>query len=86
MAFRVLGKFGGGNRKMMIEPQAIEYLDTENPGQCITVHFPEHKQSIALPIAKVIRVIITYVHTQCQMLDSAQNAAALRSLKRRSTL
>ena len=25
VAFRVLGKFGGGNRKMMIEPQALDY-------------------------------------------------------------
>ncbi len=25
VAFRVLGKFGGGNRKMMIEPQTLEY-------------------------------------------------------------
>ena len=25
VAFRVLGKFGGGNRKMMVEPQALAY-------------------------------------------------------------
>lgn len=54
VAFRVLGKFGGGNRKMMIEPQALTYTETENPGPCITIHFPEYKQSIAMPVKKVI--------------------------------
>ena len=29
VAFRVLGKFGGGNRKMMIEAQALEYVEQE---------------------------------------------------------
>ena len=41
VAFRVLGKFGGGNRKMMIEPQALEYCgaaeneksEKEDPGK-----------------------------------------------------
>ena len=54
VAFRVLGKFGGGNRKMMIEPQALEYVETEDPGPCITIHFPEHEEPIALPVRKVI--------------------------------
>lgn len=26
VAFRVLGKFGGGNRKMMVEPQQVNML------------------------------------------------------------
>ena len=54
VAFRVLGKFGGGNRKMMIEPQALEYVETEDPGPCITIHFPDHEEPIALPVRKVI--------------------------------
>lgn len=54
VAFRVLGKFGGGNRKMMIEPQALEYVETENQGPCITIHFSEHKTAIAIPCKKVI--------------------------------
>ena len=44
VAFRVLGKFGGGNRKMMIEPQALEYCgaaeneksEKEDPGELVT--------------------------------------------------
>ena len=44
VAFRVLGKFGGGNRKMMIEAQALEYKDTDDSdGPKFTIYFPEHK-------------------------------------------
>ena len=31
---RVLGKFGGGNRKMMIEPQALEYCGAAENEKC----------------------------------------------------
>ena len=55
VAFRVLGKFGGGNRKMMIEAQALEYKDTDDSdGPKFTIHFPEHKDPIQLPVKKVI--------------------------------
>ena len=54
VAFRVLGKFGGGNRKMMIEPQALEFSEQEEAGPSLTVAFPEHKQTIALPVRHVI--------------------------------
>ena len=42
VAFRALGKFGGGNRKMRIEPQALEYVKQEGLGLVLTVVFPEH--------------------------------------------
>ncbi|KAL1426892.1 hypothetical protein MTO96_000428 [Rhipicephalus appendiculatus] len=54
VAFRVLGKFGGGNRKMLMEPQRLEYCDRDTPGPCITVHFQDHKTPIALPVDKLI--------------------------------
>ena len=54
VAFRVLGKFGGGNRKMMIEPQALKYSTSDDAGPCITVNFTEHRNPISLPIKKVI--------------------------------
>ncbi|XP_075538774.1 transcription-associated protein Nipped-A isoform X6 [Dermacentor variabilis] len=54
VAFRVLGKFGGGNRKMLMEPQRLDYLDRDTPGPCITVHFQDHKTPIVLPIDKLI--------------------------------
>ncbi|GAB6032800.1 hypothetical protein CHUAL_012003 [Chamberlinius hualienensis] len=53
-AFRVLGKFGGGNRKMMTEPQKLEFNDKEGPGPCLTVHFQDYKTPIELPITKII--------------------------------
>ncbi|XP_023232044.1 transformation/transcription domain-associated protein-like [Centruroides sculpturatus] len=54
VAFRVLGKFGGGNRKMMMEPQKLEYNDSESVGPCITVYFQEQKNPIALPVDKIV--------------------------------
>jgi transformation/transcription domain-associated protein len=54
VAFRVLGKFGGGNRKMMIEPQELTYCETEDEGPALTVYFPDHKNPISLPAKKVI--------------------------------
>lgn len=54
VAFRVLGKFGGGNRKMMMEPQKLDYNDSESIGPCITVYFQEQKNPIALPVDKIV--------------------------------
>ena len=54
VAFRVLGKFGGGNRKMMIEPQTLEYAEQEEIGPSLSITFPEHKQTISLPIKHII--------------------------------
>lgn len=54
VAFRVLGKFGGGNRKMLNEPQKLCYNEKEMPGPCITVHFQETKTPISLPVEKAI--------------------------------
>ena len=58
VAFRVLGKFGGGNRKMMIEPQKLEYNDKETSGPSILAYFPEHSKPIELPVEKVSEVNI----------------------------
>ncbi|KAL3832377.1 hypothetical protein ACJMK2_024027 [Sinanodonta woodiana] len=54
VAFRVLGKFGGGNRKMLREPQTLNYNDKETVGPCITIHFQDCKQPIALPVENAI--------------------------------
>lgn len=50
---RVLGKFGGGNRKMMIEPQNLNYCTTESMGPEVVVHFQDQTKPIHLPVAKV---------------------------------
>ncbi|PNF39460.1 hypothetical protein B7P43_G11090, partial [Cryptotermes secundus] len=59
VAFRVLGKFGGGNRKMMIEPQKLEYNDKETPGPAIIAYFQEHSKPIDFPVEKVIETAFT---------------------------
>lgn len=54
VAFRVLGKFGGGNRKMMIEPQKLEYHEKDTPSPGVVAHFQDHTKSIDFPVDKVI--------------------------------
>lgn len=54
IAFRVLGKFGGGNRKMMIEPQRLEYKETESDGPAVIAYFQEHNRPIEFSVSKVI--------------------------------
>lgn len=50
---RILGKFGGRNRKMMIEPQRLEYTVKESAGPAVVVHFPDQSKPIELGLAKV---------------------------------
>lgn len=54
IAFRVLGKFGGGNRKMMIEPQRLEYKETDSDGPAVIAYFQEHHRPIEFSVSKVI--------------------------------
>ncbi|CAG9853589.1 unnamed protein product [Phyllotreta striolata] len=54
VAFKVLGKFGGGNRKMMIEPQKLEYVSTEFDPPSILAKFNDQEQEIEFPVSKVI--------------------------------
>lgn len=58
VAFRILGKFGGSNRKMLVEPQKLEYHEKSSPGQSILLQFMDHKTSIALPLDKVVTVAV----------------------------
>lgn len=54
-AFRVLGKFGGGNRKMMTEPQKIRFQEVTS-GSSVVVSFLDHKDNITLSVDKAIEV------------------------------
>ncbi|RWS22181.1 transformation/transcription domain-associated protein-like protein, partial [Leptotrombidium deliense] len=62
VAFRVLGKFGGGNRKMMTEPQKFDYTENKEGFQSgstsIVVCFPDHKSHILLPVDKVVETAV----------------------------
>uniref|UniRef100_A0A146L0J1 Transformation/transcription domain-associated protein n=6 Tax=Lygus hesperus TaxID=30085 RepID=A0A146L0J1_LYGHE len=62
VAFRVLGKFGGGNRKMMIEPQKLDYQSDSSPQPSLIVLFPEY-EPISLPMNKVIESALTILKT-----------------------
>ncbi|XP_035793214.1 transcription-associated protein 1-like isoform X2 [Anopheles albimanus] len=54
VAFRVLGKFGGGNRKMMIEPQKLRYQENDLPLPAIVAHFQDHRNPIHFAVDRVI--------------------------------
>lgn len=53
VAFRVLGKFGGSNRKMIITPQHLEYKETLIEGPALSVNFPDVEGAVDLPLTKV---------------------------------
>ncbi|XP_037728552.1 transcription-associated protein 1 isoform X4 [Drosophila subpulchrella] len=55
VAFRVLGKFGGGNRKMMVEPQTLSYYRTEKPTISIVTYFQEYEIPIDFPVDEAIK-------------------------------
>ncbi|XP_049868860.1 transcription-associated protein 1 isoform X2 [Pectinophora gossypiella] len=54
IAFRVLGKFGGGNRKMMIEPQRLEYRETDAPPPAVQAYFQDQSKPLDFEVDKVI--------------------------------
>lgn len=54
VAFRVLGKFGGGKRKTMIAPQRLEYNDKGTSTPAVIAFFQDHRKPIDFPVGKVI--------------------------------
>uniref|UniRef100_A0A8C9SXE3 Transformation/transcription domain-associated protein n=1 Tax=Scleropages formosus TaxID=113540 RepID=A0A8C9SXE3_SCLFO len=58
VAYRVLGKFGGSNRKMLKESQRLQYVVTEVQGPSITAEFVDCKASIQIPMEKAIETAL----------------------------
>ncbi|XP_051968309.1 transformation/transcription domain-associated protein-like [Xyrauchen texanus] len=58
VAYRVLGKFGGSNRKMLKESQKLQYIVTEVQGPSIKVEFTDCKASVQLPMEKAIETAL----------------------------
>ncbi|XP_073683759.1 transformation/transcription domain-associated protein isoform X1 [Garra rufa] len=58
VAYRVLGKFGGSNRKMLKESQKLQYVVTEVQGPSIKAEFTDCKASIQLPMEKAIETAL----------------------------
>lgn len=64
VAFRVLGKFGGGGRKMLQEPQQLAYKVNENVGACLILHFNECAKPINLPVSVIVEKAVSVLKTQ----------------------
>lgn len=54
IAFRVLGKFGGANRKMLSEPQKLNYLDRSCGAPTMSLVLEDLKSPISLPVEMII--------------------------------
>lgn len=66
VAFRVLGKFGGSNRKMLKEAQRLEYNDSDSIGPCVRIDFNDCKSPIFLPVS------VSSKYISCCFLDISQ--------------
>ncbi|XP_019851030.1 PREDICTED: transformation/transcription domain-associated protein [Amphimedon queenslandica] len=58
VAFRVLGKFGGSNRKMLTSPQQLEYNENLIDGPAILISFPDAETPVEIPVAKAVEVAV----------------------------
>lgn len=95
VAFRVLGKFGGGNRKMMIEPQKLDYNDRETNSPAIVAYFQDSNKPIDFPVEKIIETAFValksnntdpFYRKQCWEVINCYLAASLKLEDDRATL
>ena len=86
VAFRVLGKFGGGNRKMMIEPQRLEYNDRETTSPAVVVTIQDSGKQIDFLTEKVVETAFSalksnttdpFYRRQCWEVISCYLAASI---------
>ncbi|XP_048580263.1 transformation/transcription domain-associated protein isoform X2 [Nematostella vectensis] len=63
IAFRVLGKFGGGNRRMLKEPQKLTFNDEDTLGPCLAIYYPESITPVTLSVSPVIERALTFLKT-----------------------
>uniref|UniRef100_A0A8C9U0J1 Transformation/transcription domain-associated protein n=1 Tax=Scleropages formosus TaxID=113540 RepID=A0A8C9U0J1_SCLFO len=70
VAYRVLGKFGGSNRKMLKESQRLQYVVTEVQGPSITAEFVDCKASIQIPMEKAWEVIKCFLVAMTSLEDN----------------
>ncbi|XP_017462467.1 PREDICTED: transcription-associated protein 1 [Rhagoletis zephyria] len=59
VAFRVLGKLGGGNRKMMTEPQTLQFRENDALPTAVVTYFQDHDKPIDFPVEKAIETAFT---------------------------
>uniref|UniRef100_A0A8C4NNV3 Uncharacterized protein n=1 Tax=Eptatretus burgeri TaxID=7764 RepID=A0A8C4NNV3_EPTBU len=58
LAYRVLGKFGGSNHKMLKEAQKLCWRSTEGDGPSTTVESSDCKDSVQLPMEEVLTAAV----------------------------
>lgn len=51
VAFRVLGKFGGSNRKMLKEAQRLAFNSSDSPGPCLELNLTGCRGPFQLPVS-----------------------------------
>lgn len=56
-AFRILGKFGGGNRNMLIQPQTLEVEKYDERSTSLSVIYAD--QEVKFPVHKVMETALT---------------------------
>ena len=59
--FIFTGKLGGNNRRILTEPQELEYIDAEYCNTHFLVNFPQSKENIPLIIDKIIDEVLNKV-------------------------
>ncbi|XP_065219244.1 transformation/transcription domain-associated protein isoform X2 [Planococcus citri] len=59
VAFRVLGKLGGGNRKMMNEPQRLDYQSNRTNNPSVVVHFIDYALPINMCLQKMVETAVS---------------------------
>uniref|UniRef100_I3KUZ2 Transformation/transcription domain-associated protein n=1 Tax=Oreochromis niloticus TaxID=8128 RepID=I3KUZ2_ORENI len=79
VAYRVLGKFGGSNRKMLKESQRLHYVVTEVQGPSIKAEFTDCKASIQLPMEKAWEVIKCFLVAMTSLDDNKHSLYQLLS-------
>ncbi|XP_031549522.1 transformation/transcription domain-associated protein-like isoform X2 [Actinia tenebrosa] len=63
VAFRVLGKFGGGNRRMLKEPQKLTFNEADTLGPCLAIYYPESVNPVTVSVGPVIERALAFLKT-----------------------
>lgn len=66
----MLGKFGGGNRKMMIEPQKLDYVSSDYDPPAIVAKFVDQDRAIDFPVQRVFYLVFNiYVYILINLIS-----------------
>ncbi|ESN91105.1 hypothetical protein HELRODRAFT_194551 [Helobdella robusta] len=80
VAYRVLGKFGGSNRKMLHAPQKLTIKDYNTVGPCVAITFLEGRSPINLPVDTAIETALNLLKTSLSSGASPSSSSSSSSL------